>query len=651
MSKLGTQGSDNYEFELIGTDKYPWLGYNSNHDRTTISPQFMVRGSQNMYLKTSGTWANRPGLKTLGINDLTLAGVKSSWVWNSSLGYTYPVRVANNKLQFLSSILGTPIWYDLLLSDLTNPAATLSRFVFDAWYSSTEKKDRLVFVRGDANILSWSGGVAVVASGTINTLTKTDSTKTWNQAGFNATGTEKKGIVSISGTKVEFTYTGGENTTTLTGVNLDMRNVDVGTLAIQSVFINVNGSTDMIPDTGFLNDMCRVIGNQLCVGSYTSRLVYISSTADFRYFTVPTPPIAGSPELLTLDNTLKGIAVRQGNIWCSAGTKDWYEITFSNITVGSILERQTTVSKKNTAELAAAYAHEFIDNWGDDIIYLAQDQQVRDIGTFVGVLNGQKFPSISIPVMTELSEEDFTGGHLRIIGEPRQGSIMYITAPNTGRDYMFTVLEEANDQGGVTSKRVWHPPQVRNISRFDVINGVTYGHSNANPMIYQVWDTAQWHDDSPSGENLAYVSILMTGYRSFGRRQGKWAFNKLFSMGYISQGTELLGNVYLDYQGASGISNVLISSNDSPSTQFIAQSAPSLGDSSLGDNPLGDGVNTSFDSQDLLPKFYNIRNLTAVPVYEVAIKLYSETADSRWELLCLGVNPWLSSQQPGQLQQ
>ncbi len=828
MSKIPTQGADNYEFELIGTDKSPFLGYNSSDDRTTVSPQYAVRGSKNAYLKSSKNWANRPGLKTRGTPDgtttaevdlidsyselnqdnfflmdsvngqgfgqsftsnanglldtckfflnksglptgnmvsklynisgvsgtnavpsgsaiatsdnvdvasltglfqlvtfnfsginrvnlskdnsyiiaieysggnnsnyvgvgsddtnltasgnaaylhspvwtadeftdiifyvyavvttftPTIGGVLSSWEWNNSLGRCLPLRVANNKLQVESSIFGTPIWYDLLFEDLTNPAANLTRFVFDSWYSNTEKKDRLAMVRGDANILQWSGGLTIVASGTINTLTKSNPATTWNQDGFaSQINGEKSLIVSLNGVLTQVTYTGGENTATLTGVSIDVSTVDANSLARQSVLIEANGADDSIPDTGFNCDMCRVVGNQLCVGSYTSRLIYISAADDMLNFTVPTPPIAGSPELLTLDNTAKGIAVRQGNIWVSAGTKDWYEVTFSNITVGSTLERQTNVSKKNTAELAAAYAHEFIDNWGDDIIYLSQDQQVRDIGTFIGVLNGQKFPMLSLPVLDELAEEDFTGGHLRIIGEPRLGNVLYMTAPNTGRDYMFSILEEANDQGGISSRRIWHSPQIRNISRFAVINGVTYGHSNANPAIYQVWDTGQWHDDSPSGEDLKYTSVLCMGYRSFGRRQGKWSFNRLFIMGYMSQGTSLNADILMDYQGSTSKQSLVVSSNEKPSKQFLAQSAPSIGDSSLGDNPLGDGLNTAFDDEDLLPKFYKINNITSTPCYEYSTIVHSEDLDSRWEIICLGVNPWLASEQAVELQ-
>ena len=647
---IKTQGADNYEFELIGTDKMPFGGYNSTQDKTTVNPEFLVRGSKNVYKNANGNIGNRPGLKTRGANDTTLAGVVSSWEWNTSLGKCLPVRVANNKLQVESSILGTPVWYDLLLGDLTNPAVTLTRFVFDAWYSNTEKKDRLIFVRGDANQFNWSGGMTIIASGTVNTLTKTGTT-TWNQDGFTTTTAgEKYMIVSILGVKTQIQYTGGENTQTLTGVTIDCTNVGIGSVAIQSVLVNAFGSGNMIGDTGFNADMCRVIGNQICVGSYKSRLIYISDTKDYTNYTVLTPPLAGSPELLTLDNSAKGIATRQGNIWISAGTKDWYEVTFGQITVGSTLERQTTVSKKNTAELAAAYAHEFIDNWGDDIIYLAQDQQVRDIGTFVGVLNGQKFPSISLQVQNELAEETFTGGHVRIIGEPKIGNVLYITAPTTGRDYMYTILEEANNVGGVSSTRTWHPPQVRNISRFAVINGVTFGHSNANPMIYQVWDTGQWHDDSPSGQFLSYISVMTMGYRSLGRRQGKWTFNKLFVMGLISQGTTLDANVYMDYQGATDTQNPPITSNSQPAKQFISQSAPSIGDSSLGGNPLGDGLNIAADDRDLLPKFYKIAPITAKPCYEYALEIYSQNLDDRWEIMCLGVNAQMASQQGVELQ-
>ena len=159
---------DNYEFELVGVGKTPFEGYISSVDKTTVSPGALIRGSKNVYKKLTGLIANRFGLKmrgtpdgttTDGVFSPTLSGVVASWEWYNSLAQTLPLRViADGRLQVESKIVDgvTPIWYDLL-TGLTN-----TRFVFDAWWDDTEKKDRLLMVNGESNIKHWSGGMALV---------------------------------------------------------------------------------------------------------------------------------------------------------------------------------------------------------------------------------------------------------------------------------------------------------------------------------------------------------------------------------------------------------------------------------------------------------------------------------------------------------
>lgn len=620
--------TDNFNFDLTTN----FSGYNSSRDKTNINGSFLVRGSKNVYKKLSGTIASRPGLKTRGSSDTTQAGVLSSFEWYTSLGSTLPIRVANNKLQVESDILtsGTYVWYDLFeTSTLASPAVTYTRFVMDSWWDNTEKKDKLIMVRGDDKLLHWSGGITKVASGTVNTITKSDTTTTWGQDGFSNTTGQKK--IVISG--VEYTYTGGESTATLTGVTPDASGLVADSIAVQAVMVEDNKPAD-----GFKNDFIKVIGNRLHCGSYTSRLIYISDDGDFTDFTVPGARAPGDPELLTLDNTAKGITVRNGNAHISAGTSDWYEIIYSQVTVSTTLTEQTKVDKKPSAVLQAAYAHEFIDTVGNDIVYLSQDQQLRVLGTFRNLFQA-KYPCLSQAVYNELGEEDFTGGHLRAIGD-----FIYITAPNNGRDWMHQTRESVDANGNITAERLWHPPQIRNVSRFAVIDGIVYGHSNANPMIYQVWDTDQWHDDSPSDESLPYDCYMRMAYKRGGdksgeRRQGLIAFDKAYFEGYIANGVNLNANIYVDYQGSTSLQNVNINDNSNPATFFSSNSELSIGTTSLGENPLGDGIYSDDSDQELLPKFRVICGVNPADCFEYSLEVYSNDADSRWEILSLGVNP------------
>lgn len=450
-----------------------------------------------------------------------------------------------------------------------------------------------------------------------NTITKTGST-TWRQAGFSTTSGER--IFIENG--ITYTYNGGEDTLTLFGIIPDPTPILAGATILQAVITEANTPAD-----GFLGDFMKVINNQVYVGSYTSRLCYISASDDFSNYVVPTPRAPGDPELLTLDATLKGIGIRQGKAHIGYGASSWAIISFNDITVGSTLTQQTTVDTKPVALGQAPYAHEFIDNVGDNIIYLGQDQQVRSFGDFNNLFTSG-YPSLSQEIATELSAEDFTGGSLRCIGE-----FMYVVSANSGLVYLRQERTTVDFNGNIVAERIWHSPFTWNVSRIDDLNGRVIGFSNANPQIYNLWDTEQWYDDCPSDEELPYSCVIALGYRTNGRRQGLQSFDKLFTEGYIQEGTPLNFTINYDYLGSKNIVNGVINSINQPTTFFGGQDPSSLGDSSLGDESLG-----SSEMGDGFAKFKNINSLSIIDCFEYQPILYSEEANARWGLLALGTN-------------
>jgi hypothetical protein len=202
--------------------------------------------------------------------------------------------------------------------------------------------------------------------------------------------------------------------------------------------------------------------------------------------------------------------------------------------------------------------------------------------------------------------------------------------------------------GNIVAERIWQPPQLRNVSRFCVIDGVVFGHSIANPQIYQIWDTDQWHDDSPSNEPLPYDCVMTMSYRNNDRLGNLSSFDKVYAEGYLSPGINLYMNVYMDYQGSSGLQNLTLSSAADVATLFVNLNAPSLGGSSLGDNPLGVGLVTDPTDQELLPKFRSSPGVNPQNCFEYCLEVYSVDLDSRWEIERLGVNPTptITGQQP-----
>lgn len=614
---------DNFKFFLIGSGKRPFQGYVSSKDRTDLSSQFMIRGSQNVVKKKSGTIAVRHGLKRRGTADSTEAGTLAAFDWETSWGVTRVGRINNGKLQVESNIAdgSTYVWYNL------QTGLSLTAYVFDTVWDTTLKKDFLVFVRGDDNLFRWDGGIGVIASTTVNTIVLT---ATVASQGFNTTS----GSVLINGTT--YTYTGSSGST-LTGVGTDPTGEANGSVVISAVVTNAT-----TPASGAENDFLKTINNQVYIGSYTSRLVYISEDDDYTDYTVPATRAPGDPELLVLDSNGKGIGVRQGKPHIFAGNSYLYVVSFNQITVGSTLTEQTLVDRKELATLEAALNHDFITSVGDDLVWLDQDNQLRVLGDFRNI-SQPRYPSLSSAIEDELKELDFTGGHIRSVGP-----IIYLTCPLSGKDFMHETETTVDSTGQITAERFWHAPQIRSISRIAVIDGVVYGHSSANPQIYQLWDTNQWKDDNPADEDLGYDAIMRLAYFNLTRgTENKNTFDKVYYEGYMSQGTYPDGIVLQNYQGASGVQSKKINSLETPAQFYSSASASSLGDTSLGDLPLGDGIEDI--EQETTPKFRKILAFNPLNTYEFALQVSSSEPNSRWEILTIGPDIRESWEKPVEL--
>ena len=604
---MNLSSAKNFDFKNMQTQ---WAGYISSFDKTNLAPNIAVEGSKNVYKKLSGTFAVRPGQKRRGVANSALSAVSSEFVWNTSWASTYNMTVSDGKLW----VVADDIWYPLLTT-------TQTRYVFDKWWNDSLKKDQVIFVNGTDDLFMWSGGFGLLASATANTIVL-DRTITESFL------TSASGTVVVNGTT--YTYTGSAGST-LTGVTPSPAAEPVDSGVLQSVVTTSNK-----PNSGFLSDFLKIINNQVYVGSYTSRLIYISDDTDYTNYTVPSDRGAGDPEIITLDGVGMGIAVRQGQAYVGFGSGSWAAISFTDIAVGTNLINVVNVDVKPVAIGQAPYAHEFIDTVGDNIIYLAQDQQVRFLGSsndsFTTV-----YPSLSQEIATELSQEDFTGGSLRCIGE-----FTYVCAPNTGTVYLYQVRNRIDPSGAVVAERLWHSPFIWNVTAVDDLNGEVVGYSNANPQIYDLWDTGQYYDDSPSDEELPYECVLALSYRGVSRRQGLWSFDKVFTEGYMDPGTTLTVTVNYNYDGSESQLTQFVNSLQYPAT-FLSMDAASLGDESLGESSLGSGGEES----DILslPKFKVINQFSLVNCFEFQEVYTSNEANANWEILAVGSNEQVEAEQ------
>jgi len=512
--------------------------------------------------------------------------------------------------------------------------------------------------------------VNITSVAVVTTLTKDqlDGIPTWGQASFYNTTIPGNGefysssLAALTINGVQYAYDGSgidSDTIVLSGM---FPAIMAGSIAFSTTFSNNFGATV---------DFLKVIGNQVYFGAYASTLILATSGNDWTDITPVANGGLGTPFQVVLDGLPTAIALQKSSPVIFSGRNRQTVLTISQVSVNqgtnfpSILVQNVFPARSQTRYDTNPISQEFIDGDGNYIVWLGLDNQLHVFGATNSLFLSDKNPSLSQAIQTELKNVNFSGGALRWIGE-----FIYITAPLIATHYVYQERESVDEGGTVRTERIWNPPQITGISRFSDLNGVIYGHSNLNPMMYQIWDTGQWHDDAPDENNnliaLPYECVMAMAYLQLpGKtksvlRANKLNFDKIYVEGYIAPGTPLLGTVYFDYQGATDTQTIYINNPAIPgiaaqpalvknTVLYSYLTAPPLGADSLADNPIGEGITFSTDAQDYLPKFRAIRKVTPKPCFEVGTELYSYALDARWEILAMGLNIQSSAQVPSGL--
>lgn len=530
--------------------------------------------------------------------------------------------------------------------------------------------------------LATTGGTGTLASIWILALitgrATLQGTSTIPQAGFSGALTPTNGVLVLKGGSfisagITYTYTVlGDNGQSFLGVSTDPTPLINQVIISSATITDTSATSTDAPytasdssqqyaaqlESNFTNDAISVVNNQVHLICYTSRLIHVSSVDHFDHYDVYQLDIGvvrtpGYPDILTLDSSGRAVWVQKGNAVVFGSRGDSYLVTRKSAiynqgaSFDALSYEIVTVQKEISSELSSPLGQDFIGSVGDSILYIDTNNQLREYGTLRNIVN-PVYPVLSIDVYTELAALDMTGGHLRCVGEEAVETV-YIVVPKKGNVYIYQIRQDIDAVGNVTAERLWQSPFIWPISRIAVIEGVSFGHSSQNPMIYQLWNTGQWHDDSPTNQSIPYTSAFLLAYQSSGRRQGKTVFDKIFYEGYSTEATTFTGIVNLEYLGSENILNPVITSPDDPATFFAPSVDGSLGENSMGEEPPGD-VSENDDAESTPTsriKFRTIVGIAETNVYEYALGGISSAIDDRWELLFLGSNAILSSTDQG----
>lgn len=624
-------------------------GYRNKTDITNIPEEikdrqgnvtsvgYLVAGSQNVIITDGDKVSVRNGYSLDGSaysGSQNSDPIVSSYDWITSIGTEAHVRIHNPEGSTNGivegrhvSSSGTVSWVTFMNKTLNSSwdGSTLT-FNFAEYWDTTELRDLLLFVNGDSNVYMWSGAVATFASATSNTITL-QGTDTWAELGF-LTSTTGRAVV-INGTL--YTYTGGESTTTLTGVSPDPTSAghSVGDVIFQSVIKYANNSDITSLPAAFTQDLIAVSNNQVYYASTKSRQVYISKQNNFKdvSFTAVPNRVPAEGGLLYLDACPVGIAVGESPsknqnqndiVYIDAGHDFTYQVIFQ---LSADLSKEALfIRRLETSPNSAAISQAHIAKIKNAIVKISQEPTLDSYANLEKVITPRSLP-ISDSVKSDFLSYSFTNSHVIFFQ-----SNIYISIPVSGLVLTYNL-----------AKGYWESPHILPIRRFAIIGGDLYGHSSQIGETYKLFDGT---NDNGNPIN----AIAAFSYQNYGSRYLLKNFNEIYVEGYISSNTVLDVNVLFEYGGAKRTWQAKVKGNIT-TNQFFPSIDPSLGKNQLGGLPIGSVT----PEPDTLNKFRQINKVVKTNFFEAQISFQSNEVDQTWQVIAFGPSVELAGQEPIQI--
>lgn len=632
--RLGAMKS--HQFEIISN--FTKQGYRNREDITILPPGVMVLGSYNVLTNVGGRIGVTQGFTLDGQKDITLGSITSSFDWTKITNNDTHVRGNSNSLintvefRYVNPVTSLVTWTSL--GSVFVPAVTN----YTTFWDINELTTVMLFVNGGNNIFEWSGAVASFQSATVNTITKMGTT-TWAQEGFYQGGVRR---VVIGGTS--YTYTGGEGTTTLTGVAPDpsLAGYAVGDAIWQELrtfsiptFPGLIGNFTFKPD--LIGNLTASTGEQIYLGATNNSFVYISRSQDYKNYTQVLPAFPRAPG----DGAIKQITGypqafinQEENMYISSGKDFWYRSIYQKTTtsvsdgaggqISTVYETLDLVQLKTTS-LQGAQSQSAMTKIKNNIAYLSYEPIVNTLGPVENVFQSPQITDLSYTIVNDMNDYDFTDASMIYFRQ-----YLYLSVPKEGLIRIYNMTSRETDTQG-TQFHYWESPVTFPIARFSIIDDALYGHGYSVPETYKLFDGYTFNGHPiPARVNFSY--------NNYGSRTYPKVFNLFYLEGYITSNTTLNYGFNYDIDGCQTTRSYTLD-GDNKTLVCIPQDDPSFGKPvpGIGKGPFSGLIPNPF-STGLPPKFRAIKQLSEFPFYEMQIFFESLGSSQQWELVACGPN-------------
>jgi len=669
-----------------------YTGYQNGTEQTALDPRVLIAGTKNVLIDNGRkSYTSRPGIEIVGdIADSSL-GIKGRFKWQTSkklyhIGRAYDKYLQvwfNNDWHNLLTNLSSPYVEFATVYDATQAedilcfvngeskiqnwsggAALAVAQAIDgvtlkmqgaytastiAFAENTPSNDTITdsangfvtagFATGDKITVSGSTNnnrsftIATVTAGVITLIPDDDVATeaagsaitihngypTWKSRGFLTSGS-----ILINGTS--YAYTAGTDTDTLTGVDA-LPAITAGDVVLQAVRSNNNASP--FP-TGYSNDYIGSQGNQIYIGSKTSRKVFASKTSSYTDFAYTANRLPGEGIEIDLDTFCTGFESTKDEITIFGGQDDIYSIMRSLSSDNS--KEAIDIVKKDTSPgqgLISAHAKTRIKNGG--LAFITREPTLDTLG------NVENMPSETNVPVSDLIKSDFDLYDFTDCDMEYWKRNIVISLPAESLVLLYDLRY-----------RMWQPPQefatsIGCLSTDE--DGNLIGHSYTTNESYILFsgntladEVGELLSDTNKGFN---IEAIARHYSNDGIPEEQKRFDRYHVAGYLSAGANVKHTVYYEVGGSAGTKEGSLTALDDRFL-FGESDVNWLGKNALGSYPLGGGGIVTAAG---LLRFRKNLSYQEKPYYEYISEFYQSSNEEQFTICSFGANSHLTGEE------
>ncbi len=498
--------------------------------------------------------------------------------------------------------------------------------VTDNFITAGFRPGQSIVVTGTAS----NDGTYLIATVTADFITIAANQDFVNEAGISATLTFTPELL-INGTV--YKYTGGTNTTTLTGVSPAPSGIVAGDMIIQNPheFDLANFYTMELKTAYVLISSA----SQLYLGSSTSNIIQFSATNQFFVYTFSAAArLASEGGKVNFDAPPKALGEQDGDVYVSAGKNEFGKIIFQTNTIDMSGTAVTTeipnIEKIKTSTLNASISQGAFIPLKNNFAFLSHSKKMLLLGKtqFQEAVQTSFFENdvatdLSYSVLYDFRDFDYTDA---TVFYDAKDEYILCTFPRNGIVMIY-------NQSGTEQKQYWEAPQIIPASRFAMINGEPYFHGYTTPTTYKLFDG---YNDNGNPVNAR----AKFAFNSYGKRANLKSCHSIYIEGYIRGNTTLVVTSKFEQVGC-GFSTGFSFNGANTQVVCLATAYNPLGFWPLGAQPIGSVVIDSLGNQNLPPAFqldYRLDKIGQIPpdFNKQQLVFESSGTDQAWEIVAFG---------------